>query len=135
MKGGADLLPCVAVLLGYIMGHPKAAAVQQQQQQKQHVYKKNPLLVKPGKRTKAEALPSALHMGVCVGCSLLVFAIINICVTELLGPKNPFVRLVQSGTMVSTLAHSAMCLACPQAHSTSDSSAAAARHMPPPPLY
>jgi hypothetical protein len=68
---------------------------------KQHVYRKSPLLAKPGKRTRQEALPSALHMGICVGLSLLVFAIINICVSEQLGPRNPFVRLVNSGTMVS----------------------------------
>lgn len=63
-------------------------------------YRPNPLLVKPGKRTMQEALPTALHMSICVGFSLLVFAIINICVTEALGQKNPFTALVHSGTMV-----------------------------------
>lgn len=63
-------------------------------------YRPNPLLVKPGKRTRQEALPTALHMSLCVGFSLLVFAIINICVTEMLGRRNPFTGLVQSGTMV-----------------------------------
>lgn len=42
------------------------------------VYKPSPLLVKPGKRSMQEALPSALHMGLSVGLSLLVFAIINV---------------------------------------------------------
>jgi len=63
-------------------------------------YRSSPLLMKPGKRSRQEALPSALHMGICVTLSLLVFAIINICVTESLGPKNPWTKLVQSGTMV-----------------------------------
>jgi hypothetical protein len=87
--------------------------------QKQHAYRKVPLLAKPGKRTRQEALRSALHMGVCVGLSLLVFAVINICVTQTLNPKDPFVKFVQSGTMVSThadTAHTAtLCCACDSA--------------------
>jgi hypothetical protein len=43
------------------------------------VYKSSlPLLVKPGKRSRQEALPSALHMGTCVGLCLLILAIINV---------------------------------------------------------
>lgn len=64
-------------------------------------YRPSPLLAKAGRRTPAEAMPTALHMGVCVGFSLLVFAIINICVTLLLPASNPYVVLVQRGTMVS----------------------------------
>lgn len=66
-------------------------------------YRSSPLLMKPGKRSRQEALPSALHMGICVTLSLLVFAIINICVTESLGPKNPWTKLVQSGTMMAMI--------------------------------
>jgi hypothetical protein len=85
--------------------HHKAAAVKAGRKavavSQARPYRPNPLLVKPGKRTMQEALPTALHMGICVGSSLLVFAIINICVTEKLGKRNPFTALVQSGTMVS----------------------------------
>lgn len=42
------------------------------------VYKSSPLLVKGGKRSRQEALPSALHMGICVGLCLLIFAIVNV---------------------------------------------------------
>jgi uncharacterized integral membrane protein len=42
------------------------------------VYKSSPLLVKPRKRSRQEALPSALHMGICVSLCLLIFAIINV---------------------------------------------------------
>lgn len=63
-------------------------------------YRPSPLLVKPSKRNRQDALPSALHMGACVTLSLLVFAIIDICVAQQLGPKNTFTSLVQSGTMV-----------------------------------
>lgn len=38
-----------------------------------------------------------------MGLSLLAFAVINICVTTMLHPKNPFVKLVQSGVMMSML--------------------------------
>jgi hypothetical protein len=85
--------------------HHKAAAVKAAGRKavalsQARTYRPNPLLVKPGKRTRQEALPTALHMSICVGFSLLVFAIINICVTEILGKRNPFTALVQSGTMV-----------------------------------
>lgn len=82
------------------MGKKKAAAPAAAATNPSHVYKASPLLAKPGKRSRQDALPSALHMGVCVALSLLVFAIINICVSEHLGHRNPFTRLVQSGTMV-----------------------------------
>lgn len=41
-------------------------------------YKPSPLLAQPGKRSRQEALPSALHMGLSVGLSLLAFAIISV---------------------------------------------------------
>lgn len=63
-------------------------------------YRPSPLLAAPGKRSRQEALPSALHMALSVAASLLVFAINNICVTELLGKGNYWTRLVQPGTMV-----------------------------------
>lgn len=45
-------------------------------------YKPSPLLAKPGKRSRQEALPSALHMGLSVGLSLLAFAIISVSSTK-----------------------------------------------------
>lgn len=72
-------------------------------------YKHSPLLAKPGKRSRQDALPTAIHMGLCVSVCLLVFAVINIVVTEKLGPRNPFTSLVNSGVMVRV---GSGCVAC-----------------------
>jgi hypothetical protein len=63
-------------------------------------YRPIPYLLKPQKRSMAEAVPAALHIAGAVTLCIAVFAAINIAVTETLGPRNPWTKLVQSGVLV-----------------------------------
>jgi hypothetical protein len=72
-------------------------------------YRPIPFLLKPHKRNMRDALPSALHLSAAVTLCVLVFAVIAICVTHAHGPRAPWSKLIQSGTMVrvaSTGGHS-----------------------------
>eukprot|EP00878_Enallax_costatus_P017853 GHUV01018760.1.p1 GENE.GHUV01018760.1~~GHUV01018760.1.p1 ORF type:complete len:366 (+),score=100.73 GHUV01018760.1:84-1181(+) len=67
------------------------------------LFQKVPVLLKPPKRTIAKALPSALHVGLSSTLSVLLLGIINIAVTLGLGPRNPWSKLVQAGTMMAMI--------------------------------